>query len=59
MYSDTDSLKIAYKQMIELNQWYHLVLVYDGSDVKVFINGNIIEGKIQNTNFCKYIIVGT
>ena len=59
MFSNTDSLKLAYKQMIELNQWYHLVLAYNGSKIQIFINGNLVEGEIKNTNFCKTIVVGT
>ena len=59
MYSNEKSLKVAYKNEILPNEWIHLVLTYDGMTAKIYVNGNLVEGQVSNSNVCKTIIIGT
>jgi hypothetical protein len=33
-----------------VNQWYHLVIIYDGSEIKLFINDNIVASTTATGN---------
>ena len=59
MYSEEQNLKIAYKNQIEVDKWYHLVITYNGIQIKLYINGNLTIGNIRTSVFCKSIIIGT
>ena len=40
---------MTYRYQIEVNKWYHLVYVYDGSKMKIYVNGNMTVGEISNS----------
>ena len=59
IYTEGNSLKKAYKYMINPSEWYHLVFVNEGTLIKVYVNGNLIEAPISTNNVLKELIIGT
>jgi len=46
--SNQTSAFVVYNTPFTLNEWYHVVMSYDGSELKLYLNGNVVS--TTNTN---------